>query len=114
MIVVAVAGMLPAAEDDGVLIAGLELPAAVVAPMPVRALPLPSPVQQPRPCRGWRCWYFGDPRCAACSRAGFRALPAADAGLALFVSMAGRSLWRNRDFMLLQTGQLLSTFGSGL
>jgi hypothetical protein len=23
-------------------------------------------------------------------------------------------LWRNRDFMLLQAGQLLSTFGSGI
>lgn len=28
--------------------------------------------------------------------------------------MDGASLWRNRDFLLLQTGQLLSTFGSGL
>lgn len=28
--------------------------------------------------------------------------------------MAGGPLWRNREFVLLQTGQLLSTFGSGL
>ena len=26
----------------------------------------------------------------------------------------GAPLWRNRDFVLLQSGQLLSTFGSGL
>jgi len=34
--------------------------------------------------------------------------------LAVSPAMVQTPLWRNRDFMLLQSGQLLSTFGSGL
>ena len=34
--------------------------------------------------------------------------------LAVLRPMHGAPLWRNRDFMLLQSGQLLSAFGSGL
>src|SRR6185437_10804419 len=36
------------------------------------------------------------------------------AGARRRVSTPAPPLWRNRDFMLLQAGQLLSTFGSGI